>query len=119
MADHVIYLDRFRLREGVMDDFRKYCTEMAEFVEDNVPGVVSFNYYVEQDRPEGVAVFVFSDAEALDRHLDKASSRFQEGADLLAAADIELLGPASDRATELTRSFGGNTTKVKVAGFGR
>lgn len=119
MSDHVIYLDRFQLHEGVMDDFRRYATDMAKFVEDNVPGVISFNYYIEEEGPEGVAVFVFSDAEALDLHLDKSSSRFQEGADLLAAAEMELLGPASNRAVELTRSFGGNTTKVKVAGFGR
>lgn len=43
MSDHVIYVDRFQLRDGKLEDFRKYATEMAEFVEENEPGALSFN----------------------------------------------------------------------------
>lgn len=88
MSDNVIYLDRFRLREGVLSKFERYATELTEFVEANVPGVTSFGFYLDEDAAEGTAVFVFADAESLDLHLDLASSRFQEGADLLESADI-------------------------------
>jgi quinol monooxygenase YgiN len=118
MSDHVIYVDRFQLREGKSADFKTYATEMAEFVEKNEPGVLSFNYYVDEDGVRGTAVFVFSDAEAMDVHLDLASSRFQEGYELLSATDIELLGRPSDRAIELATSFNANL-KTKLAGFSR
>ncbi|MGH2450052.1 MAG: putative quinol monooxygenase [Candidatus Limnocylindria bacterium] len=111
-------MDRFRLREGKLEDFARYATEMAEFVEKNEPGAVSFNYYVDEDGAEGTAVFVFSDAEALDVHLDVASSRFQEGYELLSATDIELLGRPSDRAIELAASFN-VSLKTELAGFSR
>ena len=51
---------------------------MAELVEENEPEAFSFNYYVDEDGGSGPAVFVFSDAEALDAHLDLGASRFQE-----------------------------------------
>src|SRR4029450_10340609 len=79
MSDHVIYVDRFQLREGKAEDFKRYATDMAEFVEENEPGVMSFNYYMDEDGAKGTAVFVFSDAEAADLHLDLASSRVHDG----------------------------------------
>ena len=106
MSDHVVYVDRFQIREGKLEDFRRYARELTEFVEKNEPGALSFNFYIDEDGVAGTAVFVFSDAEALDLHLDLASSMFQEGYELLSGANIELLGPASDRAIELARSFG-------------
>jgi quinol monooxygenase YgiN len=118
MPDHVIYVDRFQVREGKLDDFRRYVTEMTEFVEKNEPGVLSFNYYLDEDGAGGTAVFVFSDARALDLHLELASSRFQEGYELLSATDIQLLGRPSDRAVELARAFNA-TLKTKLAGFSR
>jgi hypothetical protein len=95
-----------------------YATEMAEFVERSEPEVLSFNYYVDEDGAGGTAVFVFPDAEALDVHLDLASSRFQEGYELLSATEIEVLGRPSERAAELAKSFGG-ALKTKLAGFDR
>jgi hypothetical protein len=55
--------------------------------------VISFTFYADEDGAEGTAVFIFSDAETLDLHMDLAGSRFQEGYELLGATDSELLGP--------------------------
>lgn len=118
MPEPVIYVDRFQLHEGKQADFERYATAMVELVEEKVPGVVSFNYYLDEGGTRGTAVFVFSDAEALDHHLDVASSRFQEGYALLKAADIELLGRPSEAAIELAKSFNASV-KTKVAGFSR
>jgi quinol monooxygenase YgiN len=118
VSEQVIYVDRFQLQEGKAEEFKQFAKEMTGFVEQNEPGTISFNYYVDEEGASGTAVFVFSDAEALDRHLDLAASRFQEGYGLLSAADIELLGWPSERAIDLVKSFNGKV-KPKVAGFNR
>lgn len=118
MGEEVVYVDRFELREGRLDDFKRYAKEMAELAERNEPGVVSFNYYLDEGGTKGTAVFVFTDAEALDVHLDLVSARFQQGYELLAAAEIDLLGRPSDRAVAMARSFGASV-KAQVAGFSR
>ena len=118
MAEQVIYVDRFRLREGAAQKFERYATDMTEFVKKSEPGVISFAYFLDDEGEAGTAVFVFADADALDLHLDLARSRFQEGADLVEATNIELLGRPSDRAAELATAFGG-TIRTKLAGFNR
>lgn len=119
MSQQIVYLDRFRIREGRLEDFKRYANEYSEFVEEKEPGVISFNFYVGDDGTDGTAVFVFSDAHALDDHLDVASSRFQEGYELLSATAIELLGRASERAVEMAESFDANVKAQELAGFSR
>lgn len=118
MGDQVVYVDRFQVREGRAEDFKSYADRYARFVEENESGVTSFKFYLDDEGTRGTAVFVFSDAEALDRHLDIAGSKFQEGYELLTATEIDLLGRPSDKAIEMGKAFGARV-KHHVAGFAR
>lgn len=118
MPDHIVYLDLFTLREGSKEAYEKYATDMVEFIEANEPDIVSCSYYLGEDDRRGAMVLVASDAQAMDRHLELAAPRFQEGADLLETADRLLGGPASDQVVEMTRAYGG-TIADKLAGFSR
>jgi hypothetical protein len=79
LSEQVVYLDRFQLQAGKSEDFKSYATGVASFVEQNEPGAISFNYYLDESGAKGTALFVFADADALDIHLDLLSARFQEG----------------------------------------
>ena len=118
MSDQVIYVDRFQVADGRLEDFKRYAAEVAAFVEADEPAVRSYHYYMDGDGGTGTAVFVFADADALDRHLDLVSARFQEGYELLRASDIELLGRPSERAAAMAATFGGRV-KDSIAGFSR
>ena len=118
MSDQVIYVDRFQVAAGKVEDFKRYAAEVAAFVDENEPAVVSYHYYMDGDDGSGTAVFIFGEADALDRHLELVSSRFQEGYELLRASDIELLGRPSERAAAMATSFGGRV-KGSIAGFSR
>jgi hypothetical protein len=119
MSDQVIYLDRFRIRQGRLEDFKRYAEEIAQIVEEKEPGAVSFGYYIQENSLEGTAVFVFSGSQALDLHIDLLSERFQEGYELLSGSEIELLGQASDRATQMARTFNASIKTQLLAGFNR
>ena len=118
MADHVVYVDRFEISEGKSEEFQRYAEELSALVEEKEPGVISFNYFADDDGRKGTAVFVFADAAAMDRYLDLASPKFREVVDLLSSTDLELLGDPSDRAAQLTKAFNGSL-KRKLAGFSR
>lgn len=118
MSGEVIYVDRFQVAEDRVEDFKRYAAELASFVEENEPGVRSYHYYMDEDGGAGTAVFIFGSPEALDRHLDLVSTRFQEGYELLRASEIELLGRPSERAVAMATSFGGRS-KASIAGFSR
>jgi hypothetical protein len=118
MTEPIVYVDRFTVSDGKLEDLTHYADEMVQAVERDHPGVSLFGYYVDEGGTSGTAVFVFADAETLDRYLDAMAPKFADGAALVSAASIELLGRPSDRAAELTRSFNG-VIKGRLAGFSR
>jgi quinol monooxygenase YgiN len=118
MRDHVVYVDRFKVADGKLEDLMSYASAMSDSVASNVPGAISFNYFIDESGQNGTAVFVFEDAEALDKHLELNAERFQEAMPLVADTSVELMGPASDSAKQLTEQYGGGL-KTQLAGFGR
>jgi quinol monooxygenase YgiN len=103
MSSEVIYVDRFEIREGKTEDFRRYADELIALAADE-SGVTSLNYFADEDGTQGTAVIVFADGAALDRYLDLVSPRFSEGVGLVSSTQIELLGDVSDRAADMAKS---------------
>jgi hypothetical protein len=118
MTEPIVYVDRFTVSDGKLEDLTHYADDMVQAVSRDHPGVSLFGYYVDEAGRSGTAVFVFADAETLDRYLDAMAPKFADGAALVGAASIELLGRPSDRAAQLTRSFNG-VIKSRLAGFSR
>lgn len=117
MSSEVIYVDRFEIREGKTEDFRRYADELIALAADE-SGVTSLNYFADEDGSRGTAVIVFADGAALDRYLDLVSPRFREGVELVSATQIELLGDVSERAAEMAKAFGGSV-KGTLTGLNR
>lgn len=118
MTDTIIYVDRFEIQDGKIDDLRRYAADIAALAEEEAPGVLSFHYYVDEAGERGTALVVFADAEGLDRYLEVASSGFERGVQLVRSADIELLGKPSARAAEVTTAYGGRVMP-EIVGFDR
>jgi hypothetical protein len=118
MTEPIVYVDRFTVSDGKLEDLTHYADEMVQAVSRDHPGVSLFGYYVDEAGRRGTAVFVFADAETLDGYLDAMAPKFADGAALVSAASIEFLGRPSDRAAQLTRSFNG-VIKSRLAGFSR
>lgn len=119
MSDQIIYLSRWKILDGKLESFEKYAKEIADIVEKEEPGAISFSYFVDEDRKRGTAVFLFSSAEALDIHLDLLAPRFEEGYQYISGTDVEILGRPSKKAAEMAASFGAKFKNQQVAGFTR
>jgi quinol monooxygenase YgiN len=117
MSSEVVFLDRFEIAEGKSNELRRYAEGLVDVVK-GVSGAISYGWYLDEDGRRGTAVFVFADAVAFDRYLDAASPMFRHGVDLTSSTDIELLGRASDRASEMAKAFDA-TVKAEVIGLRR
>jgi quinol monooxygenase YgiN len=111
-----VYVDRFVIRHGELETFRRYAAEMAQLVHAEE---LSYHYYVDEQSGAGTAIFTFTDAPALDKHLDVMMSHFQEGAKHLSSTEIELLGQPSERAAHMAAMYGGTVKPSLLAGFSR
>jgi quinol monooxygenase YgiN len=117
MSSEVVFLDRFEIANGKSNELRRYAQELVDLVQ-GVPGATSYGWYFDEGGTQGTAVFAFADAASFDRYLDVASPKFRHGVDLTRSTDIELLGRASERASEMAKAFNA-AVKTEVVGLRR
>ena len=112
MAEPLIYVDVAEVREGVLADLRRAIAELAEFVEENEPQILSYNAYFSDDGALMSVVHVHADPESLDRHLEIAGPRFARFADLVTLKSIHIYGRPSESALRQLRD------KLQLLGAG-
>ena len=98
MSQPLVYVDRSTVREGALEQLKAAITELAEFVEENVPQLLSYGVYFSDDGTEMTVVHVHADAESLDRYLELAGPRFARFSDLLTLSSIHVYGNPTAKA---------------------
>jgi hypothetical protein len=98
MSGSLVYVDVSEVREGSLDRLRGAIEELAEFIEANVPEVLAYNVFLNQDGTEMTVVHVHAEPASHDRHLITGGPVFRPFADLLTLKSITVYGnPASGR----------------------
>lgn len=100
MSQPLIYVDTSAVREGALPQLKDAIKELAEFVEENEPQLLSYSVYFSEDGTEMTVVHVHADADSLDYHMDVAGRRFAPFADLLTLSTIHIYGEPSAQALE-------------------
>jgi quinol monooxygenase YgiN len=112
MSQPLVYVDTAEVRPGKLAELKAAIAELAEFVEENEPGLVSYSVYlVESDNRMNV-VHVHADAASLDYHLEVAGPLFQRFADLVTLSSIHIYGEPSVTALAQLRE------KLRMLGAG-
>jgi hypothetical protein len=66
MTQPLFYVDRSKVREGALAQLKTAIIELAEFVEQNEPRLISYTVYFSEEDTEMTVVHVHSDAASLD-----------------------------------------------------
>jgi hypothetical protein len=96
MTEALVYVDDAEVHEGALGQLRQAITELAEFVEENEPQLVSYNAYFSDDGSRMSVVHVHDDADSLDRHLEIAGPRFARFSGLVTLRSIHVYGQPSE-----------------------
>lgn len=120
LSPGVVFVGRYRIPDGMADAWRAAISEMAEFVEANLPGTISFDAYLNRDGSEGTSVHIHRDAAAFDAYLAATASRIARGAQVVEVIRIDLYGAPSPETVDRMRRMGSWTVDVHahVNGFG-
>lgn len=121
MAEPFIFIGTNKLKEGKLEDFKKYWQEFCEFIEANEPRLIAFNAYVDEDGSEVAIVQVHPDVESMEyhmtvirEHLEHASGDFLDG-----TTGMQVFGTLSDAAVGMIRQWGSQVPlTVKPLGVG-
>lgn len=125
MPPPLVYVDTSDVREGAIDELKVAARELAEFIEENEPQLLSYSVFFSEDESRVAFVHVHRDAASLDFHMEIAGPRFARFTDLLVLRSIQMYGVPSERALgrlrDKARLLGAGEVVVHPphAGFGR
>ena len=125
MTQPIVYVDISEIREGRLGELEFAIKDLAAFVEVNMPRLISYGFYFDEDRIQMTVVAVHPDSASLEFHLERGGAEFRKVAHLIELLRIEIYGRVSDavleRVHEKARMLGNGTVAVHelYAGFAR
>ena len=125
MPRPIVYIDTSTIREGKLEELEAAMKHLAAFVEANVPQLISYGFFLDQDSTQMTVVAVHPDSASLEFHMDVGGDEFRQFADLIDLSRIDVYGVVSDAVLERlhrkARMLGGGTVAVHElhAGFAR
>ena len=103
MAEYITVVSTYVIPKGRLAEWKAAMMEVTELVSVNVPRLVSFNVYINDEGTEATGVYVHPDSESLEQHLEVAVSRNRDGIPLVQTRGLALYGSPSDRVVERLR----------------
>ena len=74
MAQPIVYIDSSAIRNGKLEEVTAAMKGLASFVETNVPQLISYGFFLTDDRTRMTVVAVHRDSASLQFHLDVVSA---------------------------------------------
>lgn len=105
MAEPLIVISRYRVKEGKLDQVISYDTELLEFVQANEPQIVAFHVFLNEDGTEMTSIQVHPDTASMALHMqvmrDNWEAMFSEYGDLMEIIGVEYYGTPAKSALEM------------------
>jgi hypothetical protein len=98
MSPPLLYIDSSDVRGGALAQLKAAISELAEFVRQNEPEIISYNVYFGDEDRRMTVVHEHPDSASLDLHMEVAGPRFGAFADLLTLKSIDIYGVPSSEA---------------------
>lgn len=77
MHQPIVYIDTSVIREGRLEELEVAMKDLAAFVESNVPQLISYGFFVDEDRTQMTVVAVHPDSASLEYHMDVGVSEIR------------------------------------------
>src|SRR5688500_1599914 len=123
MSKPLILVITFRVKEGKLEDLKRYYKKVIEIVEANEPQLIAFHGFLNEDGTEMASIQVHPDTASMNFHMqvlkDNWDESFNEYSQMLEIISVEYYGTPPESALEMDRQ-GGRVPRVKplpVAGF--
>ena len=125
MAEPLIVISTFRVKEGKLEDLKRYSEKILGIVEPNEPQLIAFHEFLNEDGTEMTSIQVHPDTASMDLHMqvlrDNWDESFGEYGQILEAISVEYCGTPPESALEMDRQgdWGLRLKPRHIAGFTR
>lgn len=100
----VVYIDTSTVREGKLEELKPAMEHLAEYVKANVPRLISYGFFLDEDQRQMTVVAVHPDSDCLAFHMDECGAEFRKFADLIELLRIEVYGHIDDSVHQRLRN---------------
>jgi hypothetical protein len=131
MYKPLIFVSTWKIKEGRLEEYKKFAKEFMEHIKTREPQLIAFNVYFNEDETEMTNIQVHPDAASMDFHLQVLAKVIGEDmiewidrADFLAPKQFEIYGTPSAKLLEANQPFvdagiSQNVKPIHFAGFTR
>ena len=112
MYKPLIFVSTWKIKEGRLEEYKKFATEFMEHVKTREPQLIAFNMYFNEDETEMTSIQVHPDAASMDFHLQVLAKVIGEDmiawidrADFLEPKQFEIYGTPSAKLLEANQPF--------------
>lgn len=114
MAQPIIFIFTLRVREGKLDDLKRYAREINEFVEAHEPRVVAYRQFIDDTGTEMTDIQIHPDSESMEFHMQVAGQKILEAFEYVETERVEVCGSVSETLLERMRQIAGSGVSVSI-----
>lgn len=109
MSEPIVFISHHGIKEGMLDEFRESYRRAAPSIEEDKPGTVAWLHYLDEDENEVTGIHVFPDAEAMERHMERAAERAGKAWEFLVPGRFEIFGKPNEKVLEFMKQTAAET----------
>lgn len=114
MSDSIVFISRNRVKQGMLEDFKKHYHESVPLTEANKPDTLVQLAYLSENATLVDIVRIFPNAAALDRQLQGADQRSKLTYQFIEPTSVEIYGTPSNYALEMMKKIAGVGIVVSI-----
>jgi len=103
MPQPVVFISRFRVKDGMLDAFRRYVAGSTVALEADKPRTLVFEMYLDEEGTRLSILHALADSNSMDVHFEGAADRSREAFEFLQPEGWEVYGAPSQEAMATLR----------------
>jgi hypothetical protein len=115
MSEPIIFISRNKIKEGMIDEFRKHYRDSVSPIMAGKPGTLAQLAYENDDATEVTIVRLFPSADALDLQIQGADERSKKTYQFIEPISIEIFGIPNPATLEMMKKIAGSGIIVRIS----
>jgi quinol monooxygenase YgiN len=116
VADAFVYINRFKIKDGRLDDYRTFCRKVVSAAEREEPNMVEFGMFLDTKTNEVTVLQVHTHVENMAHHMNTISEFMDESRDLIDFSEMSatILGTPTEAILEQMAQLAGAGMSVSI-----